>query len=82
MAKQQQEVARLLTYFKSVGFAFSKNMKQMVEDGSIKPPNGYSKEEYISIINTAHEEGVMRSLENKNKKNKEINEVNTAKSRV
>lgn len=77
--REQVEITKLINYFKSVGFSFAKTMKQMVESGDIKPPKDYTKEEYIKLIDSAYEEGVMRSAENTNKKNKKINEVNAKK---
>lgn len=72
--KEQQDVAKLIQYFKVVGLHFAKAMKQMLDNGEIKPPNGYSIEEYKDIIDTAHYEASMRSSENTNKKNKTKNE--------
>lgn len=68
--KEQQDVAKLIQYFKVVGLHFAKAMKQMLDNGEIKPPNGYTIEEYKDIIETAHYEASMRSSENTNKKNK------------
>lgn len=39
--KEQQDVAKLIQYFKVVGLHFAKAMKQMLDNGDIKPPNGY-----------------------------------------
>lgn len=74
--KQKLEITKLINYFKSVGFAFAKTMKQMVESGELKPPKHYTNDEYIKLIDSAYEEGIMRSAENTIKKNKKINEAN------
>mgnify|MGYP000411936308 CR=1 FL=1 len=70
--KEQQDVAKLIQYFKVVGLHFAKAMKQMLDNGEIKPPNGYSVEEYKDIIETAHFEASMKSAESTNKKNKKL----------
>ena len=79
MARLSTEVTTLINYFKQVGFTFAKTMKQLVEDGDVKPPKGLTKEEYIKMIDTAYEEGLIRAAERKNTKNKKIDEVNAKK---
>jgi hypothetical protein len=51
-------------------------MKQMVKSDDIKPPKGYTKQEYLSLIDIAYEQGLMKSIENTNNKNKKIKEAN------
>jgi hypothetical protein len=79
MARLSTEVTTLINYFKQVGFTFANTMKQLIEDGDVKPPKGLTKEEYIKMIDTAHEEGLIRAAERKNTKNKKIDEVTAKK---
>lgn len=81
MAKQTIEVTKLMKHFKEVGYSFAKSMKQMLLNGEIKPPKDYTVEEYIKIIDIAHEEGTLRAGENLNKKNKKVNEITAEKPR-
>jgi hypothetical protein len=74
--KEKIQITTLINHFKSVGFSFAKSMKQMVESDDIKPPKGYTKQEYLSLIDIAYEQGLMKSIENTNNKNKRIKEVN------
>lgn len=76
MTKEQQEVSKVIKYLQQVGFHFAKTMIEMVNSGEIKPPKDYSKEDYVSIIETAHYEGVQKFVENDNKKKKKVNGAN------
>lgn len=69
---EQQDVAKLMQYFKTVGLHFAKAMKQMLDNGEIKPPAKYTVEEYKDLIDTAHFEASMNSASNTNKKNKKL----------
>lgn len=73
MTKEQQEVSKVIKYLQQIGLHFAKTMIEMVNKGELKPPSDYSKEEYVSIIETAQYEATMRYSENNNKKNKKAN---------
>lgn len=75
MTQDQKEVLKIINHLKTVGLHFGKEMIKMLDNNEIKPPKGYTIEEYKALIDVAVYEYGQRSAENTNKKNKKIKDA-------